>query len=209
MKSSLFDSRQIQFLRPRPLLQELMTLLEIQGVESFPVREEGETSLSAGFLSKAFLDRLVEEGSLQREDRGAYDSEFRITAKGRERVRYLMVDFFQELLHLHGYSKQLFRRRFLELYSQGARRVAFYPASETAEVAFSALEGSGLTLVAVADDDENKWGSLFHGLEICPLPEIQPDQLDTLLVTTCTYQNQILPKLKPLEAAGIRVALFP
>ncbi|MDE2038829.1 MAG: hypothetical protein KGO96_11900 [Elusimicrobia bacterium] len=210
MSTPLFDPMQIHFLRPRPALQELSALLEIRSLGVLgidPQRTPGADGWR-GDLGAAFLDTLVESGWLERLECGVYRHEYRLNAAGQQRLRYLLVDYFQELLRLSGMARQLLRLKLVELYAQGARRVAFYPASETAEVAHSALEGTGLSLGMVVDDDDSKWGSKFHDMEIEPPSALSPERVDTVLITTCAFEKAVLARLEPAKAKGLRVAVF-
>ena len=152
-----------------------------------------------------FLDLFIEQGLV------VYDLEkeiYCLAEKGTARLKWLMVDYYHELAHLYNQALDLFRQRLHRLYDEGSRKIALYAAGESADVAYHACKGTGLQIMIVTDDDPAKQGELFQEFEIRSPDELALHDVDTVLITTCAYEDQIYRRIAILEQAGVRVERF-
>ncbi len=148
------------------------------------------------------LDLFIEQGLV------VYDPEkeiYSLAEKGAARLKWLMVDYFHESAHLYNQAVDLFRTRLHRLYDEGSRKIALYAAGESADVAYHACKGTGLQIMIVTDDDPAKQGELFQEFEIRSPDELALHDVDTVLITTCAYEDQIYRRIAILEQAGVRV----
>jgi len=200
---ALFEFARNSFIRPRERLYELLTLqrAESHGGLDLETRLDGmmDSRMIAGYVR-----RLVDRGYLAESD-GKGAPRFRITRDGKRRLQYLLVDFVNELTTVREHARSLFRASLLPLALDHVRRVALYPASETAEAVFPALDALGLELVAVVDDSPQKWGALFHEHRIQPPAALRDLELDAVLVATVVFQDQIAKKIRKLRLRNVRV----
>lgn len=128
-----------------------------------------------------------------------------LTEEGENQLRVLLVDYIRELAVLYNEVIVVFQHKLAEYYMAGVRRVAFYPASDTAEVVFAALQGSGLTLVAVVDDDPSLWGASFHGLTIQSPEMLLKADVEGVICTTAVFERQIQGRMSALPNLRARV----
>ena len=189
----LFEKNHVNFLKPTPQLYELLVLSEIVKREYVPTESRSMLDLENTML-EAYLSDLAEKGYVELIENN-YGKKHCITDAGRQRRRYLLVDYVNELISLHNKAKGIFKERLTEVYLKGIRNVAFYPAGETAELAYSVLNESGLRLTIVVDDDAGKWGMDFHELKIEDPSKIAGVQVDAVIITTCTFQTQVIERL--------------
>jgi hypothetical protein len=197
-----------EFVRPRERLYELLTLQEADSRDGLRLDGGSEILLDQRTLAGYVAD-LRARGLLERVSEELNDGvRLRLSEAGRDRLHYLTVDVVRELAALHEGARDLLRRKLVPLALDGARRVAFYPFGETAEVAHSVLPGVDLELVAIVDDAPDKWNLRFHGLRVQPpsvLLEVKPD---AVIVTTAVFRDRILGRLREMQLPGVRLQTF-
>ena len=199
----LLDKNRVSFLKPSSLLFELLVLSEIEK-SGFKLEKSGAFEGIEKTMVHAYTEDLAEKGLVKEvEEKG--HGRYLLTKEGEARKRYLLVDYLNELIYLQNQAKEIFRKRFAEIYLKGVRRIAFYPAGETAEVASKALYDSGLELILVVDDDSDKWGMEFGDLKIDPPRAIHEIKPDAVVITTCVFQPQVMENIKQLGVDDIQV----
>lgn len=191
------------FLRPRERLHELLVLQQAGGEGGISRRPGGAAMLDHRTLA-GYLDDLVARGLLEEDA----DYRLQLTESGRTRLHYLLVDFANELHRLNDSAGDILRRSLVPLALTGARRVAFFPFGETAEVTQSVLESVGLELVAIVDDSPRKWDVRFHGLRVQPPATLRELQLDAVIVTTAVFQDRIVARIGELDLRDVQVHLL-
>lgn len=198
----MYEIHNTRFLKPSELLHDLLVLQQIR---------------SGGFADGAALPthrlaRSEVEKSLERLRAGEWvtggdqaGQPLALTAAGEKQLRVLLVDYMRELTGLYNEVIVVFQHKLAEYYMAGVRRVAFYPVSDTAEVVHAALQGSGLTLAAVVDDDPSLWGAAFHGLTIQSPASLAAASVDGVICTTAVFEKQIQEKMSAQPGLRTRV----
>lgn len=204
----LFDEKTTSFLRPSRLLYELLVLTELDKIGTLRWEETGSQEGLQSLIAAGFLEQLAEQGWVEDIGTWPHSRLYQLTEAGRRRIRFLLVDYFHELLKRYDIARSIFRRRLSQLYAEGSRRIAFYAASESAEVAYSALENTGLELVAIIDDNPDKWGTMFCAHKVQAPDRVFNQGVDTVLITTVAFQDQIYERIKDWEDRGLRVRKF-
>jgi hypothetical protein len=184
------------FLRPRERLYELLALHEADTPSGVAWDRRVGTVLDRRTLA-GYMEALVERGLLESVPDAGGDC-LRLTEAGRRRLRYLLVDYVRELHQLFESAHDLLRRSLAELALRGARRVAFYPASETAEVAAALLQPLGMELIAVVDDAPDRWGTSFLGVRVQPPAVLCDVRPDAIVIATAVFQDAIVERVRHL-----------
>ena len=199
----LFQLRRADFLRPRWRLNELLTLqaVEVAGgrFDSLPLDDTLDHRTFSGYLAD-----LMEQGLLEQVGNGGAGN-LQLTELGQKRFNFLLVDFMREMVQLHGAAEDILRQRLISLPLAGIHRVAFYPFSQTAEVAFSVLESLDLELVGLVDDAPSKWGMQFHGLTVYPPSTLETLRPEAVVVTTTTFRDAIIANLEALDLGDVKI----
>jgi hypothetical protein len=186
-------------------MYELLVLLQAETPDGIArERSRDDPWLDRRALT-GYTATLVEAGLLVGEGQG---STFRLTEAGRRRLRSLMVDYVRELRNLTDGANDMLRRSLVALALEGVVRVAFFPFSETADVAAGVLPSLGLELVAVVDDDPARWGMRFHGLRVQSPDVLRDVQLDGIIITTAVFQDPIMRRIRELGLGDVRVHVF-
>ncbi len=100
--------------------------------------------------------------------------------------------------NIHHYSrlKAMIGEKFLEMASQGVKRVVFYGVSEEMEVAYVTLQGTNMELVAIVDDNDGVKGKNVFGRKAEDPGEIGRLETDAILITSILDRDRILKSLK-------------
>jgi len=203
---ALFEFSRTGFIRPRERLYELLTLQRVESHGTVDLSIDADGMMNARMVA-GYVRRLAERGYLaESSEHGS--QQYAITSSGRRRLRYLLVDFVNELTAVREQARALFRTSLLPLALDEVRRVAFYPAGDTAEAVFPALTALGFELVAIVDDSPQKWGRLFHGHRVQPPESLKDVRIDAIIVTTVVFQEQAVKRIRELSLPGVRVHLL-
>lgn len=191
------------FLRPRERLYELLALYQADARQGLALEAGPEAMLDQRTLA-GYVANLEERNLLDRA-KDSTDGRYRLTEAGRRRLHLLIVDLARELGGLHDAARELLRRSFVPLALEGVRRVAFYPFGETAEAAFSAMDGLGFELVAIVDDAESKQGLRFHGLRVEAPDVLRERAPEVVVVTTAVFEDLIAARLQAMQLEHVRI----
>lgn len=189
------------FLRPSTdhrTLSLLETLAEDSAVSQSTLGER--TGLSAAMVNK-YLRDLQHQGLIEKRPLNAKCYEYVLTRAGHGQRRELLGQYCAEVVRSYTALKTLVRGKLARLEQTGKRRLVLWGASETCEVALSAIRETSLTVLALVDSNPAKHGTLLAGLPILP-PAILPSmQCDAVIITSFGKSGDIHAQLKPLAEA--------
>jgi len=197
----MFELDNTLFLKPSELIHDLLILQQIKSGELAGGQALPNHRLSRQDIAGC-LHRL-EAGGFIHPNRGI-GAEAKLTNDGEQQMRMLLVDYIRELMLLHNEVIAVFRKKLAQYYMADIRKVAFYPVSDTAEVVYAALAGSGLTLVAAVDDDPSLWGSPFHELLVQAPSTLSSLEVDGVICTTAVFEEQIRARLALLAGVNAK-----
>lgn len=192
----MYEIHRARFLKASELLQELLVLRQIQSGTP-PSRGPLANSELTDASWRSHLARLQETGLVQCRQEGT-ETVPGLTSTGEQQLRVLTVDYMRELVALHGEMIGIFRKKLAEFYLGGVRRIAFYPVGDTAEVVYLALQGSGLALQLVVDDDPLLWGSMFHELPVSEPARLKVADIDAVILTTSVFEPAVRQRLETM-----------
>lgn len=196
-----------RFLTRSATHHELMLLLAVheRGGLALPVTP---SELPSGVLEHVPLARLLEGGTLRKETSGD-GIRIVLSEAGMTHLRMLVVDYHLELMELRRTSDAFMAERVAMLASRGCRRVLLYGASDTAQVLLEFLRSSPIEVLGVIDDDPAKQGTLLGGVPIVAASDASRLPVDSIVVTTVAFQDEILRKGRGLPGPGKRfIGLF-
>jgi DNA-binding Lrp family transcriptional regulator len=150
-------------------------------------------NISLGLVN-SFMKRLAKKGYVK------------ITTIHRNRVKYILTPrgfaektrLTYEFIHysFRFYKKAL--RSIEELLGnfnkRGITKVAFYGATDLAEIAFISLRATGMHLVCIVDEEEK--GKKFLGLTIKSIKELLELDFDKIIVTALDSEGMIYDTLQ-------------
>jgi len=183
--------KRLQFFRPSPALRELVLL--------FGIHQESNTTQSrlakmAGIVP-AMVNNYIKEfvrsrwvavrGSTNR------DMSYHLTETGQKRLADLFRRYLNETVGLYIHAKDQIRDQLQEVFDEGFRRVVFYGAAETGEIAVGVGHELGFDVAAIVDSDSRKHGKSINGLTVQAPETIEALKPEVVVISSFGYQKQI------------------
>ncbi len=195
----------LKFLCPTKLFRELNVLV-LMGDQPWMsqhslAKNMGITSAMVNFYVKDLvLRKLVKvEGETNRQKR------YFLTPKGKRRKRLLLNEYLCGVSDLYSICKKEFEQRLKEIYRKGLRRVVFFGAAETGEIAFQAACHTDLQVVGIVDNDPKKHHKRMGEIEVLPPESILDLNPDGVIITALGQPEEIYKQLCPLREKGVAI----
>ncbi|THB78645.1 MAG: winged helix-turn-helix transcriptional regulator [Desulfobacteraceae bacterium] len=154
-----------------------------------------QASLSSSMVNN-YIKELSSENLIYTSGSSNRSMTYHLTDQGKEYVATNFLAFSAEIVQFYAGVRSEIVEILLESYAEGIRTVVLYGASDTAEIVYSAIKKTELTLTGVVDNDPNKIGKLFFGTMIHPPLKINEIRPDALMITSFARQNEILEMLE-------------
>lgn len=181
--------------------QEVRTLriLEKVGDEHGPSQRDlaRDLNISLGLVN-SFIKRLAHKGYVKAMTIPPSRIRYTITAKGMVEKSRLTYRYIQFSYQYYRQARQKLQKLFKALETSGVRRVAFYGATDLAEIASLSLQETSIELVAVADG--RKQGEKMLGRVVIGDRALAEVSCDRIIVTDDAQRTLISDRL---AAAGI------
>ncbi|AGW15276.1 winged helix-turn-helix transcriptional regulator [Megalodesulfovibrio gigas] len=163
----------------------------------------------SGAVINQHLHELQGRGLLRFESRNAKSYRYVLTPEGEQLHAEMASCCSSEAIHIYTALKYHVRERLRLLAQRNLTRIVLFGASETCEVALSALalpEGLPLQVVALVDNDPAKQGTLFHGHVVSPPHVLETLDCHAVLITSFGRQGEIREQLTSLcRARGLEM----
>jgi DNA-binding MarR family transcriptional regulator len=200
----MVDNRNTLF-KPSESMRDLQFLEEL---EKTPNRSQRELSNKFGIalgVTNACLKRMARRGWIRLRKVPPRRIGYYLTPKGFAEKAKLTMTFLSYNIHHYSWLKAMIGAKFLEMVSQGVKRVIFYGVSDEMEVAYVTLQGTDMELVAIVDDNDGVKGKSILGREVKDPREIAKLKADAIVITSILERARILENLKKQKN---RVKLF-
>jgi DNA-binding MarR family transcriptional regulator len=182
---------------PNPSLfkppQEMRELNLLQELEKNPVISQRELSHKFGIalgVTNACLKRMARRGWIQITSLNHHKIGYFLTPKGFAEKAKLTLHLISWTVQHYSALKDLIGQRLLEMQKKGIERIVFYGVSEEMEVAYITLQGIGLKLVGIVEDDEKLRPQILFGHELEPVSRIQELNPHGVLITSVEDSDQ-------------------
>lgn len=193
----------MKFLSPTKLCRELNMLVS---VEDNPSTSQHALARKIGITSTMvnnYMKYLVSRKMVRVEGMTNRQRKYFLTAKGGKRKRILLNQYINEVSTLYSACKNEFRQRLNKFYQKGIKRVVFFGADETGEIAYQAASTTGLEVVGIVDNDSEKHYRKLGDIEIRSPVCIQELEPDGVIITALGHPDEIYQQLIPLKEKGI------
>ena len=201
----------MNFFNPTSLYKELTLLQEIEKDYSITQKKLGNIIGAAPSMVNVYIDELEKNGYMVREYKSAKTVNYKITASGVKRKNYLLIVYMRELLSLYHLAKNNVEEFLVNLEKKGYRDLLLYGAGEVAETIIAVIrdrDNDNLNILAVIDDDKEKQGEEILGFRIISIEDINQYSHDAVVVTSYTFEEDIVGRLKDLGYDMNRVERF-
>lgn len=164
-------------------------------------RKIGITSTMVNNYMKYFIGKNMVslEGETNRQIK------YFLTSKGKRRKRILLNQYITEVSGLYSACKSEFGERLDEFCRKGIKRVVFFGAAETGEIAYQAASNTRLEIVGVVDNDPKKQHAKLGDMEILSPDCIEELEPDGVVITALGHPDEIYRQLAPLKERGISI----
>ncbi len=201
----------MKFFNPTSELKELLLL---EHIEKNPDTTQGEIARvieSAASMVNNYIDKLEENGYLKRDYKSAKIVYYNITSEGLKRKNYLSITYYHELLELYRLAEKSIERFLIKLESKGYKNVLVYGAGEVAETILGIIKSRSngiLQIEALIDDDTDRQGEELLGYKIITRNEIDTIKHDGIVITSYTYEEDIMKRLNEIGYPKQRIERF-
>jgi len=195
-----------RFLKPSQDKQTLSLLETLSEDSTLSQSALGErTGLSVASVNKYLRDMQL-QGLVEKRPVNAKSFEYVLTRPGHDLRRELLDEYCAEVVRGYTALKALVQSKLERLEEAGRQSLILWGASETCEVALSAIRGTGLTVLALVDSNPAKHGTLLAGHVILPPAVLRDLKCDAVVITSFGKGGDIHAQLKPLaQANGLEV----
>jgi len=191
----MVDNRNTLF-KPSESMRNLQFLEELEKTPNLSQRELSNKFGIALGVTNACLKRMARRGWIRLRKVPPRRIGYYLTPKGFAEKAKLTMSFLSYNIHHYSWLKAMIGAKFLEMVSQGVKRVIFYGVSDEMEVAYVTLQGTDMELVAIVDDNDGVKGKSILGRETKDPGEIGSLRADAILITSILEKERILKKLK-------------
>lgn len=152
-----------------------------------------------------YMKYLVDEKMVSMEGETNRQTRYFLTTKGKSRKRMLLSQYITEVSDLYSACKSEFAKRLNEFYRNGMKRVVFFGAAETGEIAYQAANTTSLEVIGIVDNDSEKLHKQLADMVIQPPDCIEELSPDAVIITALGHPDEIYRQLRPLKEKGIIV----
>jgi DNA-binding MarR family transcriptional regulator len=191
--------------KPSKSMRDLQFLEELEKTPNLSQRELSNKFGIALGVTNACLKRMARRGWIKLRKVPPRRIGYYLTPKGFAEKAKLTMTFLSYNIHHYSRLKSMIGEKFLEMASQGVKRVIFYGVSDEMEIAYVTLQGTNMELVAIVDDSDGVKGKNILGREAKDPGEIDGLGADAVLITSILEKEEIL---KNLRRRKNRVTLF-
>ncbi len=158
-------------------------------------------------LSVAMVNNYMKElcgaGLLAYHRKSSKNVSYHVTPAGMEQIEIIGRQLIEEMVRLFAESKGMVRDRIMSQAPESLRRVVLFGDGHLAELAFHALESTGVQVIGVCDDDPSKIGKEWCGREMVNPSQIRYIAPDAVVIATSARSKEVYQSLKCLQDQGI------
>jgi DNA-binding MarR family transcriptional regulator len=182
--------------KPSEAMRDFQFLEELEKTPNLSQRELSNKFGIALGVTNACLKRMARRGWIRLRKIPPRRIGYYLTPKGFAEKAKLTMTFLSYNIHHYSRLKAMIGERFLEMASQGVKRIVFYGVSEEMEVAYVTLQGTNMELVAIVDDNDDVKGKNILGREARDPGELDNVRADAILITSIQDREKIRKSLK-------------
>ena len=191
----MIANKRLQFFRPSAAFRELVLL--------FGIHQESRTTQSrlarlAGIVPAMvnnYIKGFVSAGYVAVRGRTNRDMTYHLTEAGEARLSELFRRYLNETVGLYIHAKDEIRRQLRSVYDEGFRRVVFYGAAETGEIAVGVGHELGFDVAGIVGSDPRKHGKSINGVCVQAPETIATLRPEVVVISSFGFQSQIRQRI--------------
>ncbi|MBG0788889.1 MAG: winged helix-turn-helix transcriptional regulator [Desulfovibrionaceae bacterium] len=171
--------------------------------------ELGKQLNLSGAMVNQYLKQLQGEELVEFLPVNGKSYRYALTDRGHQARQRMFSDYSSETVRLYSNIKEYVLDKLDGLKSRGKRKLALFGASETCEVALSALRNTGFQVLALLDNDTKKQGQVFNGHVVSAPHVLSQVDCDAVVITSFGKQGEIFEQILPYsEKRGFEIVRF-
>ena len=188
-----------------PKLNQLNILREV-GANAHVTQAElaSRCSLSVAMVNNYMKD-LCNSDLIEYNRKSVKSVTYHLTPSGIQCLETLQSEQIGEMVRMFAYAKERIIKRIMEMAGSALQRVVLYGSGNLAQLAFHALELSGIRVLGVCDDDPSVLGRDFCGREVVNPSQIRFMAPDAVIITDSLKTDEILRNLHSFSDRGIEL----
>lgn len=201
----------MKFFNPTTELKELQLLSHIEKNPATTQKEIAGIINGAASMVNVYIDSLEDKDYLKRDYRSTKTVHYNITPAGLKRKNYLSITYLHELIKLYRLAEENIESFFTALENKGYRNILLYGAGEVAEIMLSVIGSKpdrNLKVSALVDDNNDIQNCDILGYEICSPEQIYEYPHDAIVITSYTFEEDIITRLEEIGYPGNKVERF-
>ena len=197
------------YLKPSKSTRVLAILDALSRDSGLSQFELGRQLNLSGAMVNQYLKQLQGEGLVEFLPVNGKSYRYALTDQGHRSRRRMFSDYSSETVRLYSNIKEYVLDKLDGLKAQGKRKLALFGASETCEVALSALRDTGFQVLALIDNDTKKQGQVFNGHVVSAPHVLDQGDFDAVVITSFGKQGEIFKQILPYsEKRGFQIVRF-
>lgn len=201
----------MNFFTPSANYKELLLLEHIEEASDTTQKRIAKVIGAAPSMVNVYLDEFEEKGYLKRDYKSLKIVKYNITSEGMKRKNFLAMTYFHELLKLYTMAEESINKFLVRLENKGYKEVLFYGAGEVAQIMLGVIKNKKsmpFKIVGVVDDDDELIGKKLFGYKIIGRNQIKDISHDGVVITSYTYEDEIMRKLEEMGYPNFRIGRF-
>ena len=204
----MIEPHNSKYLEPSKQYRRFSLLLSIKKAPHSTQKELGlGNSLSSAMVNN-YIKELTREKLIKVTGRSNRSMAYYLTPSGESYLAENFLNFSAEIVQFYAGVRREIAEILTECYTEGVRTLVLYGASDTAEIVYSAVKKTELTVTGVVDGDPGKIGTFFWDFQIQPPTRINKIKPDALLITSFARQNEILESIRKTIDSNIQIRVI-
>lgn len=181
--------------------KEMKLLEHITNYPNTTQSKMAEVIQAAPSMVNSYIRKLEKENYLKRVYQSKKIVDYKITNKGIKRKNYLQIVYMKELMTIYREGQKSVTHFLESIQQKGLKRVLLYGAGEVAEIILDICRQQeyDIEIVGIIDDNEEKPNTQIRKIDIYPNEEIHKLEHDGIVITSYTYEQEIIKKLKNMN----------
>ncbi|PLX17978.1 MAG: hypothetical protein C0601_05930 [Candidatus Muiribacterium halophilum] len=190
-----YKDQDLKFLKPAPLLRELSILSQLEKEPNTSQQRLSRiTGISVSMVNR-YISNFSDDKVINIKGKTNRNTKYLLTVKGQEYKRRLLISYMIETVKLYKDAKSEFALKFRELSLKGVKKIVFYGAGETAEIAIPAAVESGFKVIALVDQKKEKQGQVVGGILVVSPSMLDTMDYDAIIISSYGYTNEIYTRV--------------
>jgi predicted transcriptional regulator len=188
-----------------PKLNQLNILREVAADAHITQAElAGRCSLSVAMVNN-YMKELCRTGWMEYHRRTIKSVTYHLTPLGTKRLGDLQAELIHEMVNMFLDAKTQIRDRILSQSPTELQRVVLFGCGHLAQLAYHALEMTGVSILGICDDNIETIGNDFCGREVLNSSQIRFLAPDAVIIADALRTEEICRSLESLSDRGINI----